>query len=86
MISARKFYEDLQNKGICNPLLMSVVFRLPKYIKKHDIMDILQTLKLAYINACFFFFFIPFQINIHYHYQCFISFVLEIEFCIREGG
>ncbi|KAI1242742.1 hypothetical protein IHE44_0000286 [Lamprotornis superbus] len=30
----------------------------------------------------------PFKkgINIHYHYQCFISFVLEIEFCIREGS
>lgn len=49
-------------------------------------MDIMQTLTLTYFSAPFYFFFIPFQINIHYRYQCFISFVLEIEFCIREGG
>lgn len=49
-------------------------------------MDNRQTLTLAYFNEKFYFFFILFQIKIHYQYQCFISFVLEIEFCIREGG
>jgi len=49
-------------------------------------MDIRQTLILTYFNTFFYFFFILFQIKIHYHYQCFISFVLEIEFFIREGG
>lgn len=33
MISACKLYEDIANKVIYNPLLMSVAFSLPKYIK-----------------------------------------------------